>query len=285
MPLAASQANGCLIRPPYPFVLPRPENGTDKSQFRRLPARLHNFKYMRASLSPAFVVLGMLFCTCLVTSNLLETKMFHVWGDINLTCGFIVFPISYILNDCIAEVWGFAKARFIIWVGFLMNAFVVVLGGIACVLPPITPGSDTAFREVFTFAPQVTAASAIAFLVGSFLNAWVMSVMKLADRDKPNPTRRFSLRAIASTIVGESADSLIFFPLAFYIFPLIFEGEPKVTPHILLSLMLTQVVAKTLYEVAALPLTVRVVRRVKRHEGGENFDENVSYNPLKIKDI
>ncbi len=239
----------------------------------------------KEKLSVAFVIMGMLFCICLVTSNLLETKLFHVYGNINLTCGFIVFPISYILNDCIAEVWGFRKARFIIWLGFAMNFFVVMLGGIACILPPIVPGSDDSFREVFGFAPQVAIASFTAFIVGSFLNAWVMSAMKIADRNKSNFNFHFSVRAIVSTIVGEGADSLIFFPLAFYALPYIFEGAPKVTPEILISLMLTQVAAKTLYEILVLPLTIKVVKYVKKYEGVDVYDDRVSYNPLKVSEL
>lgn len=232
-----------------------------------------------------FMLMGILFCVCLITSNLLETKVFHLFGPINLTCGFLVFPISYILNDCIAEVWGYRKARLIIWAGFLMNFFVVALGTIASILPPIEENGDAAFREVFLFAPQVTAASFLAFIVGSFLNAMVMSKMKLADRNKGHFNYNFSLRAIFSTIVGECADSIIFFPLAFYVFPLIFSGQPAVTVQILIGLMLTQVVAKTLYEVIALPITIKVVRIVKRHEQTDIYDENISYNAFKIKDI
>lgn len=239
----------------------------------------------KEKLSVAFVVMGMLFTVCLVTSNLLETKLFHVFGSINLTCGFIVFPISYILNDCIAEVWGFRKARLIIWLAFLMNFFVVLMGGLACALPPIPGVSDAAFREVFGFAPQVAVASFTAFIVGSFLNAWVMSIMKVADKGKRNFNLHFSLRAIASTIVGEGADSLIFFPLAFYLFPLIIEGQPKVPVNILISLMLTQVVAKTLYEIIVLPVTIRVVKWIKKYEGTDVYDDAVSYNPLKIQQI
>lgn len=232
-----------------------------------------------------FMLMGILFCVCLITSNLLETKVFHLFGPINLTCGFLVFPISYILNDCIAEVWGYRKARLIIWAGFLMNFFVVALGSIASILPPIEENGDAAFREVFLFAPQVTAASFLAFIVGSFLNAMVMSKMKLADRNKGHFNYYFSLRAIFSTIVGECADSIIFFPLAFYVFPLVFSGQPAVTVQILVGLMLTQVVAKTLYEVIALPITIKVVRIVKRHEQTDIYDENISYNAFKIKDI
>lgn len=237
------------------------------------------------SVSVWFMLMGILFCVCLITSNLLETKVFRLWGGITLTCGFLVFPISYILNDCIAEVWGYRKARLIIWVGFAMNFFVATLGGIACVLPPLEAGTDEGFRSVFGFVPGVVIASLIAFIVGSFLNAWIMSRMKLADRDKAHFNYRFALRAIASTIVGETADSLIFFPLAFYLFPLIITGQPQVPTNVIVALMLTQVVAKTLYEVLALPITIRVVKFVKRHEGIDVFDEGISYNAFKLREL
>ena len=239
----------------------------------------------KGTVSVFLMLMGILFCVALITSNLLETKVFRVYGDISLTCGFIIFPISYILNDCIAEVWGYRKARLIIWTGFLMNFFVVVMGTIACFLPPLEAGGDSAFKQIFMFAPQITVASFIAFVVGSFLNAWVMSKMKLANRNKGHKNYYFSLRAIASTIVGESADSVIFFPLAFYIFPTIIEGEPKVPFNVLISLMITQVVAKTLYEIFALPITIRVVNYVKKHEDTDVYDDNISYNAFKIKQI
>ena len=239
----------------------------------------------RQQISVSLMVMGIVFCISLVAANLLETKLFTLWGPISLTCGFIVFPISYILNDVIAEVWGFRKARLIIWLGFAMNFLVAALGGIACALPATVPGSDEAFKHVFAFMPQVVIASLLAFIVGSFLNAWVMSRMKLADRSKGHFNYYFSLRAIASTLVGEGADSIIFFPLAFYLFPLIVEGEPKVTLDIMIGLMLTQVVAKTLYEIVVLPITIKVVKLVKRYEETDVYDENISYNAFNIKQL
>ena len=217
------------------------------------------------------MIMGIMFCVCLIAANLFETKIVQI-GSYSMTAGFIVFPVSYIINDCIAEVWGFRKARLIIWMGFLMNFFVVALGGIAVALPaaPFWEG-DEAFRFVFGLAPRIAVASLTAFLVGSFLNAWVMSRMKLRDKN-----RRFAWRAILSTLVGEGADSLIFFPMAFAgLMPL----------HELGKLMLLQVTAKTLYEVIALPLTTRVVRYVKRREGIDTYDDNVSYNPFNLKDL
>ena len=221
-------------------------------------------------LSVTFVMIAMLFCVCLVISNFLETKLFHVYGSLNLTCGFLIFPITYILNDCIAEVWGYAKARFVIWIAFILDFIAVALCGASCLLPPVEDGADAAFCEVFAFAPQVAVASFVAFIIGSFLNAWVMSVMKIAHRDKGRKDYYFSL---------------LFFPLAFYLLPMLFEGQPKVSAWLLVDLMLTQVAAKTLYEVLVLPLTIRLVKRLKCSEGIETYDDNVSYNPLKLTQI
>ena len=221
--------------------------------------------------SVPFMVLGIVFCVCLVAANLLETKVVQL-GPVAVTAGLLVFPISYIINDCIAEVWGFRKARLIIWMGFLMNFLVVALGQIAVALPaaPFWEGEE-GFNFVFGMAPRIAVASLLAFLVGSFMNAYVMSRMKVASHGK-----HFSVRAILSTVAGESADSLIFFPLAFGgLMPLEELGK----------MMLVQVILKTLYEIIILPVTVRVVSYVKRVDGSDIYDEHISYNILKIKEI
>ena len=165
---------------------------------------------MKEKVSVPFMLLGILFNVCLIAANLLETKVIQI-GSLTVTAGLLVFPISYIINDCIAEVWGFKKARLIIWSGFAMNFFVVALGLIAVAIPaaPFWEGEEH-FDFVFGMAPRIVAASLMAFLVGSFLNAYVMSKMKVASQG-----RNFSARAIWSTVVGETADSLIFFPVAF----------------------------------------------------------------------
>ena len=217
------------------------------------------------------MVLGIVFCVCLVAANLLETKVVQL-GPIAVTAGLIVFPVSYIINDCIAEVWGFRKARLIIWMGFLMNFFVVALGQIAIAIPaaPFWEGEE-AFDFVFGMAPRIAAASLTAFLVGSFINAYVMSRMKVASQG-----RYFSARAILSTVAGESADSLIFFPLAF-------GGLMPVNE--LMKMMVVQVVLKTAYEIVILPVTIRVVNYIKRVDESDVYDEHISYNVLKIKEI
>ena len=223
---------------------------------------------MKEKVSVPFMLLGILFNVCLIAANLLETKVIQV-GSITVTAGLLVFPISYIINDCIAEVWGFKKARVIIWSGFAMNFFVVALGLIAVALPaaPFWEGEQH-FDFVFGMAPRIVVASLLAFLVGSFLNAYVMSKMKVASGG-----RNFSARAIWSTVVGETADSLIFFPIAF--------GGLIAWPE-LLVMMGTQIVLKSLYEVIILPITIRVVKAVKRIDGSDVYDTDISYNVLKV---
>lgn len=221
--------------------------------------------------SVPFMVLGIVFCVCLVAANLLETKVIQL-GPVAVTAGLIVFPVSYIINDCIAEVWGFRKARLIIWMGFLMNFLTVALGQLAVALPaaPFWEG-EAGFNFVFGMAPRIAIASLLAFLAGSFINAYVMSRMKLASEGK-----HFSARAILSTVFGESADSLIFFPLAF-------GGLMPATE--LGKMMLVQVILKTLYEIIVLPVTIRVVRYVKRIDGSDAYDKGISYNILKINEL
>lgn len=130
---------------------------------------------------------------------------------------------------------------------------------------------EEGFNFVFGMAPRIAVASLTAFLVGSFLNAYVMSKMKLASGGK-----NFSLRAITSTLVGESADSMIFFPVAFG--GLMPAGE-------LIKMMVIQAVLKTLYEIIILPVTIRVVNYIKKVDGSDVFDEHISYNVLKIKEL
>ena len=226
---------------------------------------------MKEKVSVPFMLLGILFNVCLIAANLLETKVIQI-GSLTVTAGLLVFPISYIINDCIAEVWGFKKARLIIWSGFAMNFFVVALGLIAVAIPaaPFWEGEEH-FDFVFGMAPRIVAASLMAFLVGSFLNAYVMSKMKVASRG-----RHFSARAILSTLAGETADSLIFFPVAF---------GGIIAWRELLIMMCIQIILKSMYEVIILPVTIRVVKALKKIDGSDVYDTDISYNVLKVKDI
>ena len=222
----------------------------------------------KQQVSVLFMLFSILFCVCLIAANILETKQISVLG-ISLTGGLIVFPISYIINDCVCEVWGFQKARLLIWTGFAMNFFFVAMGALCDWIPGAPYWTNEAgFHAIFGLAPRVAAASFVAFIVGSFANAYVMSKMKIRDKG-----RNVSLRAILSTIVGESFDSVIFFPLALGgVVPT--EELPK--------LMLWQVLLKTVYEVIALPITIRIVKALKEHEGEDIYDNDVNYSIWKI---
>ena len=223
---------------------------------------------MNKQFSLPFVVLAMMFSVFLILANLMEVKVVKI-GILTATAGLSVFPISYIINDCIVEVYGFAKARFVIWMGFLLNMIFVVFLQV-CIALPSDPSwtAQAAVEQVFGNTPRILLGSFVAFIVGSMVNAQVMSRMKVRDGGK-----RFSLRAILSTVFGETADSLIFFPIAF---------AGMLPPATILTLVWTQVMLKTLYEIVVLPGTIRVVKMLKRVEGTEVTDVNVDYRWWKI---
>ena len=221
--------------------------------------------------SVLFMLFSILFCVCLIAANVLETKQI-AFGSISLTGGLIVFPVSYIINDCVCEVWGYKKTRMLIWIGFAMNFFFVTLGAICDVIPgaPYWTNND-GFHQIFGLAPRIAFVSFLAFICGSFVNAYIMSKMKLSSGGK-----NFSLRAVVSTIFGESVDSIIFFPLALW---------GVVPTEELPWLMLWQVILKTAYEIVALPLTIRLVRYVKQHEKVDTYDNDVNYSIWRVLSI
>jgi uncharacterized integral membrane protein (TIGR00697 family) len=222
-------------------------------------------------ISVLFMLYGILFCVCLITANVLETKQISL-GPANMTAGLIVFPVSYIINDVVCEVWGYRRTRLLIWMGFSMNFLFVVFGAIADWIPGASYWhGEEGFHQIFGLAPRIAGASFLAFLAGSFINAFVMSKMKLTSDGK-----NFSLRAVMSTIFGELTDSVIFFPLALGgVIP--WEEMP--------SLVITQVSLKTIYEIIALPMTIRIVNFTKKHDHEDVFDTDVAYNIFKVKEL
>lgn len=220
---------------------------------------------MRQKVSVLFMLLAILFVVCLITANLLETKILDFFGVTTITAGMLVFPISYIINDCIAEVWGFRRTTLVIWIAFAMNFMAVLAGLLAVHLPAASywEGADH-FNFVFGFAPRIVVASLLAFLSGSITNAYIMSKMKVLHNGK-----YFSVRAIISTIVGETIDSIIFFPIAFCGI-IAFEN--------LFGLMVTQIIMKSVYEIIVLPITIKAVKTLKHIEGMDVYDNGISYN-------
>jgi len=219
-------------------------------------------------LSPLFLVVTALFITALVTANIVAVKLVHIVGFV-LPAGIVVFPLSYIIGDILTEVYGYRAARAVIWLGFICNAVVVLFIWIAGLLPsaPDWEGQE-AYRRILGYAPRLLIASFSAYLVGEFSNAFVMTRAKLFTRG-----RWLWSRTIGSTIVGEGLDSLVFISIAFAgTVPGVFPGD----------MIVTQWVAKVVYEVAATPLTYAVVRFLKEREGVDTYDHQTSFNPLAL---
>lgn len=211
-----------------------------------------------------FLVLTVLFCVCLIVANLVEIKTVAL-GPLTITAGMVVFPVSYIINDCLVEVYGFRKARLVIWLGFMMNLFVTLMLQLAIILPGAESwGGQESMQAVYGNVPRILAGSFLAFICGSIVNAWVMSRMKVASGG-----RNFSLRAIVSTLWGEGTDSIIFFPIAF-------GGILPWTD--IAHLIVVQALLKTLYEVLILPVTIVLVKRLKRIESLDTYDEGVTFS-------
>ncbi|WP_339736084.1 queuosine precursor transporter [uncultured Sunxiuqinia sp.] len=226
---------------------------------------------MKNKVSVLFLLAGVLFAACLLISNILASKIILI-GPWSAPAGVLIFPLAYIINDVIVEVWGYTKARLIIWSGFGVNLLAVFFLMLAIYMPAAPfYNAQEAFQTVLGSSVRIVFASLTAYVVGSFLNAYVMSKFKLMTKGKG-----FSLRAIASTMVGEGADSMIFITIAFVgIFPL----------SVILGMILVQALLKTAYEIMILPLTILVVRKVKAFEGEDTFDENISYNPFHLKQV
>ena len=225
--------------------------------------------------SITYVWLAVTFCVCLVTSNLFVPRLWQIGRlPLQLSGAVVIFPISYIINDLLTEVYGYRRAMHVIWMGFVLSAFVAVAAQLVSWLPaPIYPENQevaASFNRLFGLVPRTTVASLLAFVLGSQMNAWVMSKMKVATKG-----RGFGWRAILSTVAGELCDSVIFYPLAF---------AGVMPARAILSIILTQVTVKTIYEVLVLPLTTVIARRLKKTEGIDTFDYDISYNPFRVND-
>jgi len=226
---------------------------------------------MKKTVSVLFMFAGILFAICLLISNILATKIILI-GSWAAPAGVLIFPIAYIINDVIVEVWGYQKARLIIWSGFAVNIMAVLFFTLALVVPaaPFWQNQE-AFATILGSTPRIIAASLLAYLTGSFLNAFVMSKVKILMKGKD-----FSVRAILSTLVGEAADSFIFIIIAF---------AGNLPFNVLIGMIFTQACIKTAYEIVILPFTIVVVKWVKKVEGVDTFDESISYNPFSINQI
>lgn len=219
--------------------------------------------------STAFVVVTAGFITALISANIIAVKLMDVGGWI-LPAGVIIFPISYILGDVLTEVYGYRRARQVIWLGFGCNLVAVGAIVLALVAPPAAfwDGQE-AFQRILGYTPRLLAASFLAYLVGEFANSYVLAKLKIMTRG-----RWLWLRTIGSTLVGQGLDSAVFVTVAFV---------GKLAPEIIISAIAAQWIAKSVYEALATPLTYGVVGFLKRHEGLDTYDHDIDFNPLKLR--
>ena len=219
------------------------------------------------------------FVTSLIIANIIAVKIVAL-GPLILSAAILIFPLSYIFGDILTEVYGYARARRVIWIGFGCNLLAVIVIWLSLELPPApfwklgpfdSPrSSQQAYQAIFGFTPRILAASFIAYLVGEFLNSFVLAKMKIATRG-----RHLWMRTIGSTLVGQLADSGVFISLAFY---------GTIPPGALGGLIVTQWLVKSAYEALVTPFTYLAVNYLKRVEGEDYYDRKTDFNPLKWRD-
>ncbi|MCK5273944.1 MAG: queuosine precursor transporter [Alphaproteobacteria bacterium] len=230
---------------------------------------------MTRSTAPArhsnwFLLVAALFVTSLIVSNIIAVKLIDVAGMI-LPAAIVIFPISYILGDVLTEVYGFARARQVIWLGFLCNLFAVIAISIGGLLPAAGFwGGQEAYDMILGAVPRILAASFLAYLVGEFVNAYVLARLKVAMEG-----RHLWVRTIGSTLAGQLLDSAIFITIAF-------AGIMPV--EVLLGAIVTQWLVKSAYEALATPLTYAVVGFLKRADDVDVYDRDIHFRPFTVSE-
>lgn len=224
-----------------------------------------------SALSTRFLVIATLFTTCLVVSNITAVKLIDVGGYV-LPGAIVIFPVSYIIGDVLTEVYGFARARLVIWLGFAANLFAVLSFALVGVLPAagFWDGQD-AYEAILGATPRILAASFLAYLIGEFTNAYVLARLKIATAG-----RFLWVRTIGSSVIGQTLDSTVFIVAAFWgILP----------TDVLVATIAVQAAVKVGYEAAATPFTYAVVGWLKRAEGIDHYDRDTRFNPFAISRV
>ncbi len=226
--------------------------------------RLRYYDYCMA----AFAII--LICSNLIGAGKVATLSLPLVGAVTFGAGILFFPLSYVLGDVLTEVYGYARARRVVWVGFAASLFAAGMAAAVVAMPPAAgwTGQD-ALAAVMGQAPRIIAASILAFWAGEFANAFVLARMKLWTGG-----RWLWTRTIGSTVVGQGVDSLIFYPLAF-----LGVWETK----LVLTVMATNYLMKVVWEALLTPVTYKVVGAIKRAEGLDVFDVETDFTPFRTK--
>ncbi len=224
-------------------------------------------------------LIAAVFVTSLVVSNIIAVKLISV-GPFFLTAAILIFPVSYIFGDILTEVYGYAQARRVIWIGFGCNLMAVFIFRLSIELPAApfwrtgafesAAASQQAYQAIFGSTPRILAASFLAYLVGEFINSYVLAKMKITTRG-----RHLWMRTIGSTVVGQLADSGVFIFLAFY---------GMVPLDALAKMAGSQWLMKSAYEALVTPLTYLAVSFLKRAEREDFYDRETNFNPLRWRE-
>ena len=231
------------------------------------PAR--NYRYYDLVMA-AFVTV--LICSNLIGPAKIAQVDFPVVGALTFGAGVLFFPISYVFGDILTEVYGYSRARKVIWAGFAGLGFASFMASVVVALPPAPFWKHQGAYEIaFGSTGRIVAASMAAYFCGEFVNSFVLAKMKIATAGKWLWTR-----TIGSTIAGEAVDSALFYPLAFY-------GAGIIPDDKLLVVMFAQFVTKVGVEVVFTPVTYKVVAALKRAEQEDYYDRHTNFNPFKLK--
>lgn len=218
----------------------------------------HQFRYLD--------VITALFVAILLISNVASSKITS-FGFLTLDAGTILFPLAYVFGDILTEVYGFARARRVIWIGFFCNILMAAIFMIVTILPPAADWpNQKAFEAILGLTPRIVAASMIAYFAGEFLNSFVLAKLKLKTKGK-----YLWSRTIGSTLVGQLVDTLLFIAIAFWgIFPL----------PVLISIFISNYIFKVAVEVGFTPITYLIVNKLKKTEHEDYYDNKTNFNPF-----
>ena len=230
----------------------------------------HRFKYYDFAMA-AFVAI--LICSNLIgAAKLVQFSSLSIGGwELGVFgAGIIFFPLSYVLGDVLTEVYGYARARRVVWAGFAAVLFMAFMAWVVVAMPP-APGweGQSAYEEVFGLTPRIVLASVIAFWAGELSNAFVMARMKVWSSGK-----HLWQRTIGSTVVGQGVDSLLFYPIAFLGYW---------TTSQVITVLITNYVLKVLWEALLTPVTYKVVASLKRAEGVDVYDKDTNFTPFSVR--
>ena len=230
------------------------------------------------NVSQRFLVIAVIFITCLITANIIAVKLitlgiepirhggFQFPGP--LPAAIVIFPLSYIFGDIFTEVYGYRQARKIIWLGFLCNLVAVIAFWVAGRIPALDANVQGAYERILGYTPRLLVASFLAYLVGEFANSFILAKMKIMTKGHLLWTR-----TIGSTIIGEGLDATVFIVIAF---------GGKLPWALIGGIILTHWIVKTGYEVVATPFTYIVVNYLKRKEGVDTYDYDTDFNPFMV---